>query len=404
MNLHEFQAKEILRRHGIPVPPGHAAENPDQAAEAFRRLGAPAAVVKAQIHAGGRGRGIVYESDLRTVRRRGGVAAVRSPQEAAEAARAMLGHPLVTRQTGPRGRVVRRVYVEAAADVYRELYAGVALDRRAGRPVLMASARGGMEVEDAAASDPGAVLREYVDPAEGLRTFQARRLGSGLGLSGGTLWGFARLAVLMARAYLERDCTLLEINPLGIDRAGGLLALDARMSVDDRAIGLRRQPEIEAMRDDAEEDPLERQAEIAGVSYVSMDGDIGCMVNGAGLAMATMDALMLAGGRPANFLDVGGGAGQDQVVRAFRLLVSNPSVKAVFVNIFGGILRCDLVARGIVEAARHAEFSLPLIVRLEGAAAAEGRRILGESRLGVMAASDLADGARKAVEAAGARP
>ncbi len=399
MNLHEHQAKEILRRYGIAVPPGHVAETPDQAADSFSRLAVPLAAVKAQIHAGGRGKGVVMEDDFRAARLRGGVQLARSAAEAGEAAGKMLGHPLVTRQTGPRGRVVRRVLVEAACGIHRELYLGIALDRRAGRPVFMASVRGGVEVEEVAAQDPQALLREPFDVDGGLQAFQARLLGFELGLAGEASRQFARLAPALGRLYVERDCTLAEINPLAVSQTGDLLALDAKMSIDDRA--LFRQPEIEALRDETEEDPAERAAARAGFSYVAMDGRVGCMVNGAGLAMATMDVLALSGGAPANFLDVGGGASRDQVREAFRLLLANPAVKSVFVNIFGGILRCDVLAAGIVEAVKEVEVKVPVVVRGEAAGAEAGREILKGSGLRIVPASDMADGARKAIEAAG---
>jgi succinyl-CoA synthetase beta subunit len=401
VNLHEFQAKEVLRSHGIPVPPGLVAETPDQAFDAFVRLGVPLAMVKAQVHAGGRGKGVVYEKDLLTVRLQGGVRPVRSAAEAREAAERMLGHPLVTRQTGPRGRVVRRVYVEAACDLAREVYLGIALDRRAGLPVLMASPRGGMEIEEVAAREPESILKEPFDVACGLHDYQARRMGFALGFAGEALRPFCRIAAALCRLYVERDGSLVEINPLGVTKAGSFLALDAKVSIDDRALEVGRRPELEALRDEGEEDPVERAAARAGLSYVSLEGDIGCLVNGAGLAMATMDLLDLEGGAPANFLDVGGGARRDQVREAFRLLLANPSVKAVFVNIFGGILRCDVLAGGIVDAMKEVEVRVPVVVRLEGAGVEAGRAILKESGLRIIPASDMADGARKAVAAAG---
>ncbi len=400
MNLHEFQAKEVLRRYGIPVSPGHVAETPEQAFQAFSRLNVPLAAVKAQIHAGGRGKGVVVEKDLRTVRQQGGVRLVGSAAEAREVAGRMLGFPLVTRQSGPEGRVVRRVYVEAACDAARELYLGIALDRRAGMPVLMASTRGGVEIEEVAAEDPGAILREPFDAGLGLQSFQARRLGYGLGLEGKAFAEFRRIAPALCRLAVDRDCTLVEINPLAVTKAGTLAVLDAKMAVDDRALELGRQPELEALRDEAEEDPIEREAEKHGLSYVSMDGDVGCMVNGAGLAMATMDILHRAGGAPANFLDVGGGATRDRIRKAFHLLLANPRVRAVFVNIFGGILRGDVLAQGIVEAVKQVEVKVPVVVRIEGAGAEAGREILKGSGLEIIPARDLADGARKAVEAA----
>ncbi len=403
MNLHEFQAKEIFRSHGLPVLPGHVAETPEQAADAFARLSVPVAVVKSQIHAGGRGKGTVYEKDLKTVRLQGGVKVVRSAAEAREVAAKILGYPLVTRQTGPQGRVVRRVYVEAGCEVERELYLGIVLDRRAGRPVLMASREGGVEIEEVAARAPEAILKEHFDAGHGLQAFQARKVAFALGLGGEAFKQFVRMAPALGRLYVERDLTLVEINPLVVTRQGQVVALDAKAAVDDRALELKRQPALEALRDVSEEDPLEYEAHRNGLNYVSMDGNIGCMVNGAGLAMATMDIIKQAGGAPANFLDVGGGASKDQVKKAFQLLLANPSVRAVFVNIFGGILRCDVLAQGIVDAVKEVEVKVPVIVRLEGTNVEAGREILKSSGLKIVAAADMADGARKAIEAAGLR-
>jgi succinyl-CoA synthetase beta subunit len=403
VNLHEFQAKEIFRSHGLPVLPGHVAETPEQAADAFARLSVPVAVVKSQIHAGGRGKGTVYEKDLKTVRLQGGVKVVRSASEARDVAAKILGYPLVTRQTGPQGRVVRRVYVEAGCEVERELYLGIVLDRRAGRPVLMGGREGGVEIEEVAARAPEAIFKEHFDAGYGLQAFQARKVAFGLGLSGEAFKQFVRMAPALGRLYVERDCTLVEINPLVVTRQGQVLALDAKMSIDDRALELKRQPALEALRDVSEEDPLEYEAHRHGLNYVSMDGNIGCMVNGAGLAMATMDIIQQAGGRPANFLDVGGGANKDQVKKAFQLLLANPSVRAVFINIFGGILRCDVLAQGIVDAVKEVEVRVPVIVRLEGTNVEAGREILKSSGLKIVAAADMADGARKAIEAAGLR-
>ena len=401
MNLHEFQAKEVLRKYGLPVSPGHVAETPDQAADAFSKLGVPTAAVKSQIHAGGRGKGTVYEEDLKTVRLQGGVKLVKSADEAREIASKILGYPLVTKQSGPRGRVVRRVYVEAGCDIDRELYLGIVLDRKSGKPVLMASREGGVEIEEVAAKSPEAILKEHVDVGHGLQSYQARRIGYGLGLKGDGFKQFAKMAATLCRLYVERDCSLVEINPLVVTRQGNVLALDAKMGIDDRAIELKKQPDLQAMRDVSEEDPIELEAAGYGLNYVSMDGNIGCMVNGAGLAMATMDIIQQAGGEPANFLDVGGGANQDQVKKAFKLLLANPDVKAVFINIFGGILRCDVLAEGIVNAVKEVEVKIPVVVRLEGTNVDAGREILRKSGLKIIAATDMADGAKKAIEAAG---
>ncbi len=401
MNLHEFQAKQVLSRYGFPILAGHVAENPDQAAEAFTKLGGPIAVVKSQIHAGGRGKGTVYEKDLKTVRLQGGVKLVKSADEAKSVAEKILGHPLVTKQSGPKGRIVRRVYVEAGCDIARELYLGIVLDRKAGKPCLMASQQGGMEIEEVAAKDPKAILKEHFDPAYGLQAYQARRVAFGLGLTGDTFKSFAKLAPQLCRMYVEKDCSLLEINPLVITKQGGVVALDGKMGIDDRALELKKQPDLEAMRDVSEEDPVEHEATSYGLNYVSMEGNIGCLVNGAGLAMATMDIIKQAGGAPANFLDVGGGANKDQVKKAFKLLLANPDVKALFINIFGGILRCDVLAQGIVDAVKEVDVKLPIVVRLEGTNVEIGREILKSSGLKLIPAGDMGEGARKVVEAAG---
>jgi succinyl-CoA synthetase beta subunit len=403
VNLHEFQAKEVFRKYGIPVSAGHVAETPDQAAEAFTKLGGAIAVVKSQIHAGGRGKGTVYEKDLKTVRLQGGVKLVKSAAEAREMASKILGFPLVTKQSGPHGRVVRRVYVEAGCDIDRELYLGAVLDRKIGKPVLMASTQGGMEIEEVAAKDPTAILKEHWDVGYGLQGYQARRVAYALGLSGETFKQFFRMAMAVTRMFVEKDCSLLEINPLVVTKKGDVLALDGKMGIDDRAIELKKQPDLEAMRDVSEEDPVEFEATSVGLNYVSMEGNIGCMVNGAGLAMATMDIIKQAGGAPANFLDVGGGANKDQVKKAFKLLLANPDVKALFINIFGGILRCDVLAQGIVDAVKEVDVKIPVVVRLEGTNVEIGREILKNSGLKITAASDMGDGARKAIDAAGLR-
>jgi succinyl-CoA synthetase beta subunit len=401
VNLHEFQAKEVFRKFGIPVSAGFVAETPEQAADAFGKLAGPVAVVKSQIHAGGRGKGTVYEKDLKTVRLQGGVKLVKSAAEAKEIASKILGHPLVTKQSGPQGRVVRRIYVEAGCDIDRELYFGAVLDRKAGKPVLMASTQGGMEIEEVAERDPKAILKEHWDIGYGLQMYQARRLAFGLGLSGEANKQFIKMAFAVARMFVASDCTLLEINPLVVTKKGDVLALDGKMGIDDRALELKKQPELEAMRDVGEEDPVEHEATSYGLNYVSMEGNIGCMVNGAGLAMATMDIIKQAGGAPANFLDVGGGANKDQVKKAFKLLLSNPDVKALFINIFGGILRCDVLAQGIVDAVKEVDVKIPIVVRLEGTNVEIGRDILAKSGLKITPAADMGDGARKVIAAAG---
>ena len=387
MNLHEYQTKQVLAKHGIPTLPGRVAETPEQAAEAFRALGGAVAVVKAQIHAGGRGKG-------------GGVKLVKSAEEARDVALKLLGKSLVTPQTGPQGRLVRKVLVEAGCDIGRELYLGCVLDRKLGQPVLMASKQGGMEIEEVASRDPAAILKQPFDVGYGLQPFQGRALAFGLGLEGETFKAFTAMASAVARMFIQCDCSLLEINPLVVTKQGGVVALDGKMGIDDRALELKKQPELEAMRDVHEEDPIEHEAATYGLNYVSMDGTIGCMVNGAGLAMSTMDIIKLAGGSPANFLDVGGGANKEQVKKAFKLLLANPSVKAVLINIFGGILKCDVLAQGIVDAVKEIHVTVPIVVRLEGTNVDAGRKILGESGLKIISAADMAEAAKKVIEAA----
>ena len=384
MKVHEYQAKSLLSRYGVAVPRGEVADTADEARDVARKLGG-AVVVKAQIHAGGRGKG-------------GGIRVARDPDEAFEHSRAILGMTLVTPQTGAAGRVVRKVLVEEALDLDRELYLGVTLDRSRALPMVIASKSGGMEIEEVAARDPSAVLREAVDPALGMFPFQARRLAFSLGLSGDSFRQGISLMQALFRAYVETDATLAEVNPLLVTRSGRVLALDAKMTFDDNA--LFRHPDIAGMRDLAEEDPLEVEASKFGLNYIKLDGNVGCMVNGAGLAMATMDLVKLAGGEPANFLDVGGGANEEQVKNAFRIILSDRNVRAILINIFGGIMRCDVIAKGVVAAVREIGLSLPVVVRLEGTNVDEGKRILQDSGLAVTPAEGLADGARKVVEAA----
>ena len=384
MKIHEYQAKSILARYGVAVPRGEVAETAEEAGEVARRLGGPV-VVKAQIHAGGRGKG-------------GGVKVAKDAEEAVARARAILGMNLVTPQTGPGGRLVRRVLVEEAVEIDREHYLGVTLDRSSGRPVVIVSRSGGMEIEEVAAKDPAAVLRLPIDPALGMFPFQARRLAFSLGLEGESFKEAVALMQALLKAYVETDATLAEINPLLVTPSGRVLALDAKMTFDDNA--LFRHPDVREMRDLSEEDPLEVEASKFGLNYIKLDGNVGCMVNGAGLAMATMDLVKLAGGEPANFLDVGGGASEEQVKNAFRIILSDPNVRAVLINIFGGIMRCDVIAKGVVGAVREMGLSQPVVVRLEGTNVDEGRRILKESGLAVIPADGLADAARKVVEAA----
>jgi succinyl-CoA synthetase beta subunit len=390
MKVHEYQAKALLARYGVAVPRGEVAGTADEAREIAKKLGG-AVVVKAQIHAGGRGKG-------------GGIRVARDPDEAFEHARTILGMTLVTPQTGPAGRLVRKVLVEEALDLDRELYLGVTLDRSRALPMVIASRSGGMEIEEVAARDPSAVLREAVDPSLGMFPFQARRLAFALGLAAEPFRQAVSLMQSLFRAYVETDATLAEVNPLLVTSSGRVLALDAKMTFDDNA--LFRHPDIREMRDLAEEDPLEVEASKFGLNYVKLDGNVGCMVNGAGLAMATMDLVKLAGGEPANFLDVGGGATEEQVKNAFRIILSDRNVRAILINIFGGIMRCDVIAKGVVAAVKEMGLSLPVVVRLEGTNVDEGKRILRESGLAVTPAEGLADAAQKAVEAAtaGARP
>jgi succinyl-CoA synthetase beta subunit len=381
MKVHEFQAKKILAKYGVRVPAGGVADSPAEAAKIARELGGRA-VVKAQIHAGGRGKG-------------GGVKLAGSPEEAEALAGRIIGMTLVTHQTGPEGRRVKKVLVEEALGIARELYVGITLDRSRRLPVFMVSTQGGMEIEEVAARDPKAIVKEPFDPAIGLQPYQARKLAFALGLSGDTFKKGTALLTALAKAYVESDSTLAEINPLLITTDGDVLALDAKMGFDDNA--LFRHPEIAEMRDLDEEDPLEVEASKFNLNYIKLDGTIGCMVNGAGLAMATMDIIKLAGGSPANFLDVGGGANAEQVKNAFKILLSDGNVKAVLINIFGGIMRCDIIAAGVVEAAREISIPVPVVVRLEGTNVEAGRKMLGESGLNIVAAGDMADAASKVV-------
>jgi succinyl-CoA synthetase beta subunit len=386
MNIHEFQAKQILSRFGAPVPTGQPASTAAETAQAFASLGAPKAVVKAQIHAGGRGKA-------------GGVKLVSSAAEAGEFAGNLLGKPLVTHQTGPQGRVVRRVYVEHASDVARELYLGMVVDRNAECLSVIASTEGGMEIEEVAAQTPGKILTEAIDPVIGLAGFQSRKLAFALGLRDKQVGQFGALLNSLYRAFIETDASLIEINPLVLTKDGNVVCLDAKLSFDDNA--LFRHPDIRELRDPNEEDPAETEAAKFDLSYVHLDGNIGCMVNGAGLAMATMDIVKYYGAEPANFLDVGGGANSQKVAAAFRILLSDERVRAVLVNIFGGIMLCDVLAQGVVDAAREVKLAVPLVVRMEGTNVDQGKQILKDSGIKVISASDMADAARRVVEAIG---
>jgi succinyl-CoA synthetase beta subunit len=393
MNIHEYQAKELLKRYGVAVLSGHVAATPAEAAAAAEKLPGPIYVVKSQIHAGGRGAGRFAEEPLG----KGGVRLARSPAEARAAAEAMLGRRLVTKQTGPQGRRVSRVYVEAGCDIARELYLSLLVDRSCGRVTIMTSTEGGMEIEEVAAAHPEKIHRTAIDPATGLSGFHARKLGFALGLEGQQITSFARFVSAMYQAFLGLDCAIVEINPLVVTKAGEVVALDAKISFDDNA--LFRHPELEALRDEAEEDPKELEAAKHGLSYIALDGTIGCLVNGAGLAMATMDIIKLYGGAPANFLDVGGGATKERVIAAFKIILSDPNVEGILVNIFGGIMRCDVIAEGVVAAAREVGLRVPLVVRLEGTNVALGKKIMAGSGLSIISADNLADAAEKVVRA-----
>jgi succinyl-CoA synthetase beta subunit len=385
MNLHEYQSKRIFAEFGVPVPAGKVAASEAEAAEAARELPGPIWVVKAQVHAGGRGKA-------------GGVKLCRSAGEVGRAAAAMLGQRLVTKQTGADGLPIGQVYVESGSAIERELYLSLLLDREKSRVSFVASAAGGMDIEEVAAHEPERILRAAIDPAAGLQAYQCRRLAFGLGLAGPQMAEFERIARALYRLYLERDLALIEINPLVVTRDGRLVALDAKINVDANA--LFRQPALVAMRDPSQEDPMERQAAEHELNYVALGGDIACMVNGAGLAMATMDLIKLQGGEPANFLDVGGTATADRVTAAFRLILTNERARAVLVNIFGGIVRCDVIAEGIIQAVQKVGVPVPVIVRLEGTNADKARKILSSSRLSITVARDVADAAAKAVRLA----
>ena len=393
MNIHEYQAKELLKRHGVAVLDGYIAWTADEAAAAAEKLPGPVFVVKSQIHAGGRGAGRFADDP----NGKGGVRLARSVAEVRAAADAMIGHVLVTKQTGASGRPVHRVYVEAGCDIARELYFSLLVDRVSGRITMVACAEGGIDIEDVAANHPEKILRVAIDPATGLSGHHIRTLTFGLALSGDQAKAFGKLAQGLYAAFIGLDCAIVEINPLVVTKDDAVIALDAKISFDDSA--LFRHPELEKLRDEAEEDPKDLEAEKHGLNYVALDGNIGCMVNGAGLAMATMDIIKLYGMAPANFLDVGGSATKERVTAAFKIILSDPNVEGILVNIFGGIMRCDVIAEGVVAAARDVSLSVPLVVRLAGTNVELGRQILAQSNMPIIAAEDLGDAAAKIVAA-----
>jgi succinyl-CoA synthetase beta subunit len=382
MKIHEYQAKAILARYGVPVPQGEVVFDPESAAVAAKNLGGGTVVVKAQIHAGGRGKG-------------GGVKVVKNPDEARDAARKMIGMNLVTYQTGPAGQNVQRVLVEQGLQIARELYLGLVLDRTTERPVLMVSPDGGVEIEKVAEEHPDRIFKAFIHPAIGLSAYQTRQLAFALGLEGAQIGQAGRLMTALFEAFKATDASLIEINPLIVTRDGSLLALDAKMNFDDNA--LYRHPDIKELRDLAEEDPLEIEASKFSLNYIKLDGTVGCMVNGAGLAMATMDIIKLAGGEPANFLDVGGGANAEQIKNAFRILMADKAVRAVLINIFGGILRCDVLAEGVIAAVKELGVPVPIVIRMEGTNVEKGKQMLRDSGLNFTTADDMNEAAQKVV-------
>jgi succinyl-CoA synthetase beta subunit len=384
MNIHEYQAKGLLAKFGVGVLSGQVAYTPDEAVEAAKKLGGKVWVVKAQIHAGGRGKG-------------GGVKVSKSLDEVRDNAKRMIGMNLVTHQTGPKGKLVKRIYVESGCDIKRELYLGMLVDRATSRITIMASSEGGVEIEEVAAKHPEKIIKVAIDPATGIQPFHGRKIAFGLGLEGNQVGSCIKFITAMYKAFVELDCSIVEINPLVVTGAGDVIALDAKMNFDDNA--LYRHKEVEEMRDEDEEDPAELEAGKHNLNYIKLDGNIGCMVNGAGLAMATMDIIKLYGGTPANFLDVGGGATKERVTTAFKIILSDPNVEGILVNIFGGIMRCDVIAEGVVAAAREVSLHVPLVVRLEGTNVELGKKILAQSGLPILSADNLADAAEKIVKA-----
>ncbi len=384
MNIHEYQAKSLMSRYGVAVPRGAVAYTAEEAESAARNLGGAVWAVKAQIHAGGRGKG-------------GGIKIAKSPDEVRDLAKKMIGMTLVTKQTGPAGREVKRIYVESGCEIDRELYLSLLVDRATARVTLMASTEGGMDIEEVAANRPEKIFRVSIDPATGLMPEHARRIAFGLGLKGGAVGSATKLVSALYKAFIDLDASLVENNPLVLTKGGEVLVLDAKMNFDDNA--LFRQKDVLELRDEDEEDPAEVEASRHGLNYIKLDGNIGCMVNGAGLAMATMDIIKLHGGAPANFLDVGGGATKERVTAAFKIILSDANVEGILVNIFGGIMRCDVIAEGVVAAAREIGLQVPLVVRLEGTNVELGKKILKESGLAITSADDLGDAAAKIVRA-----
>jgi succinyl-CoA synthetase beta subunit len=392
MNIHEYQAKELLQKFDVATTRGRVASTLDQAEQIARELGDVDVVVKAQIHAGGRGKGTFTNGF------KGGVHVRKTPAEVRDVAAMMLGQILVTHQTGPGGRQVNKVLVAESADIAREIYFAVLLDRATAAPVIVASNEGGVEIEAVAAKSPEKIIREPIDPLAGLQPFQTRKLAKQLGFESSQLKSVSKLFEGLYHTFIAYDCSMVEVNPLVVTAKGDVLALDAKFNFDDNA--LYRHPEIAALRDVAEEDPREVEASKHGLNYIGLDGNIACLVNGAGLAMATMDIIKFYGGEPANFLDVGGGATEEQVTEAFKILIADKKVKAILVNIFGGIMKCDIIAQGIINAAKTVKLSMPLVVRLEGTNVEAGKKLIADSGLAVIAADDLADAAQKAVKAA----
>src|SRR5213594_1811814 len=395
MNIHEHQARELLQEFDVATTRGRVATTLDEAEQIARELGDVEIVVKAQVHAGGRGKG-TFKNGFK-----GGVHIRKTPEEVREVAGKMLGQVLVTHQTGPAGRVVNKVLVAQSAEIVREIYFAILLDRETAAPLIVASSEGGVEIETVASKSPEKIIREAIDPLAGLQPFQTRKLAKQLGFESSQLKSGSKLFEGLYRTFVAFDCSVVEVNPLVVTTSGEVLALDAKFNFDDNA--LYRHPDVAVLRDVAEEDPREVEASKHGLSYIGLDGDIACLVNGAGLAMATMDIIKFYGGEPANFLDVGGGATEEQVTEAFKILIADKKVKAILVNIFGGIMKCDIIAQGIINAAKTVKLSVPLVVRLEGTNVEKGKQLLKGSGLALIAADDLADAAKKALKAAGSK-